>query len=138
MEIYSKPGYITVSYDEADHVIIFDWTKFTVTLDEIKELHQKALKTAQERKCYDYIAETSKVRTALPQPVIKWWGQEWIPELVKAGLRSITTVVPSSAIAKLSTRSWQTEVIEGITMKNVQSLQEAKAFVNELRQQAPV
>jgi hypothetical protein len=135
MEIYSKPGCITVSYDEVDHVVIFDWTKFVVALDEIKELHQKALKIAQERDCYDYIAETSKVKSALPQPVIEWWGQEWVPELVKAGLRSITTVVPSSAIAKLSTRSWQTEVVDGITMKNVQTLQEAKAFVNELRKQ---
>jgi hypothetical protein len=133
MVIYTNPRYITVSYDERNQVVLFDWTNFAISLADIQELHAKALDTARKHQCYYYIAETSKVRTALSQEIIQWWGQTWVPTLVKAGLQAIVTVVPSSAIANLSTKSWQTQVVDGITMKNVTTLQEAIAFTNSLR-----
>ena len=133
MIIYEKPGYIRVYYRPDTNDIVFDWTNFLVTLEEIKELHQKALATAQEKQCFYYIAETSKVATTLRPEVIKWWADEWVATMASAGLQGIITVVPKGAIAALSTHSWQAQVINGIKMKNVKSLAEAETVIQELR-----
>ena len=63
--IHEIPGYIQVSYDEAKDYVLFDWTDFTVTLDQIKAIHEKALAAAQQKHCSYYGAETSKVKTVL-------------------------------------------------------------------------
>jgi hypothetical protein len=135
MLIYEKPNHIQVVYYPNENFILFDWTNFRVTLAEIRELHEKALATAQEKGCYYYIAETSKVRNILPGDVIRWWGEVWVPKLVAAGLRAIVTVVPSSTstLATLSTHDWQVVVVGGITMKNVKSFSAAKALIKTLQ-----
>jgi hypothetical protein len=130
--IFSKPGIVTVSYNANKNYVLFDWTSFAVTLDEIKTLHTAALRAAESHSCRTYIAETSKVTNTLRQDVIEWWGSVWVPRLAKAGLRAIITVQPTSAIASLSTRSWQRTVIEGITMINVGSLADAEAALASL------
>ena len=133
MVIYGKPGIVEVSYDIVQQVIIFDWTSFLISLPDIQELHQKALETAQLKDCQYYIAETSKVITALPQEVIQWWGGTQVPKLASIGLKAIVTVVPDNAIASMSTTSWQSEVIGTVIMKNVKTLPEAFAVVHDLR-----
>lgn len=130
--IHEIPGYIQVSYDEAKDYVLFDWTDFTVTLDQIKAIHEKALAAAQQKHCSYYVAETSKVKTVLRPEVVAWFG-EWFPKMVAGNIRTIVTVVPSSALANLSTRSWQSEVVGTITMRNTASLKEAEAFVQEMK-----
>lgn len=136
MIIYEKPGYIQVVHRAELNYIVFDWTDFLVTLEEIQELHQKALTVAQQKQCHYYVAETSKVSTVLRSEVIKWWADEWVPAMAAANIRGIITVVPKSAIAALSTHSWQSQVINGINMKNVRNIEEAEAQIEELRQTA--
>jgi len=132
MIIYRKEDFIQVSYRSKLNYIIFDWTNFFVTLEDIQDLHQKALKTAKEKNCFYYVAETSKVNTILRPEVIKWWGDIWVPELAEAGIKGIVTVVPTSVISTLSTHSWQSRVVNSITMKNVKTLQEAEAYIKKL------
>ena len=57
MVIYTNPNYVTVSYDEANHVILFDWTNFTIPLSELQKLHQKALDAMLQKQCFYFIAE---------------------------------------------------------------------------------
>lgn len=133
MIIYEKPQHIQVVYHPNKNFIVFDWTDFTVTLAEIQELHEKALATAQEKRCYYYIAETSKVRNVLPQQVVKWWGQVWVPKMVEAGLQAIVTVLSTSALATRSTHAWQAEVIGGITMIDVRTFSAAEAVIKDLQ-----
>lgn len=135
MVVYDKPGYVQVRYQPADNIMVFDWTNFMVTLEEIQDLHGKALDAARKKLCWDFVAETSRVQNVLRQDVIEWWGTVWVPELVKAGLRSIVTVVPTKAISQLSTQSWQAKVVGPITMKNVATFAEAKAVIKELRRE---
>jgi hypothetical protein len=132
MIIYEKPQYIQVVYRPKLNYILFDWTNFLVTLAEIKDLHKKALATAQEKQCHYYIAETSKVTTTLLPEVIKWWSDEWVAAMAVGQIRGIATVVPKAAIAALSTHSWQSQVVNGIKMKNAKSLLEAEAIIQEL------
>ena len=134
MIIYEKPAYIQVVYRPELNYIVFDWTDFLVTLAEIKELHQKALTVAQEKQCHFYVAETSKVSTVLRSDVIKWWAEEWMSAMVAGGIEGIITVVPKSAISALSTHSWQSQVVNGIQMKNVKSLAQAEEAIQEMRQ----
>jgi hypothetical protein len=135
--IFSKPGIVTVSYNARRNYVLFDWTSFAVTLDEIRTLHAAALAAAQKHNCRTYVAETAKVTNTLRQDVIEWWGTVWVPRLAEAGLRAIITVQPTSAIASLSTRSWQRTVVEGITMINVGSLPDAEAALASLAAETP-
>jgi hypothetical protein len=125
--VVNKPGKITVSYNAAKDYVLFDWTSFNVTLDEIKAVHEDALATAKRHNCRNYIADTSRVTNALRQEIIAWWGTTWVPTLATFGLRTIVTVPPSSAIATMSTGSWQRQVVNGIAMLNAASLAEAEA-----------
>lgn len=132
MIVHEVPGYIRVSYDEAKDYVLFDWTDFAVTLDQIKAIHEKALAAAQQKHCSYYVAETSKVKNVLRQDVVAWFG-EWFPKMAAGNIRAIATVIPSSALANLSTRNWQSEVVGSITLKNTANLAEAEAFIKELK-----
>jgi hypothetical protein len=121
------PGRIVVSYNEAKDYVLFDWTSFNVTLDEIRRIHEQALAVARRHNCRNYIADTRKVTNALRPDIIAWWGTTWVPTLSRYGLRCIITVPPAGAIASMSTDSWQREVVDGITMINASSLADAEA-----------
>lgn len=136
MIVYEKPGCVRVEYRPMENFILLDWTAFTTSMAEIQELHEKTLAAAKQHHCYYYLAETSKVRTVFLREIIRWWGDIWVPKLAAAGLKAIVTVVPTSALAQLSTRSWQAEVTAGITMRNVKSFAEATAIIRELQQAA--
>jgi hypothetical protein len=125
--VYDKPGYLVISHNAAKDYILFDWTSFNVTLDEIKMAHEKALEAAKRYNCRHYVADTSKVTNALRQDIIAWWGSTWVPTLAKFGIRTVATVLPKSAVATMSTTSWQRQVVEGIQMINVASRAEAES-----------
>jgi hypothetical protein len=129
--IYEKPGHLVVSHNPAKNYILFDWTNFNVTLDEIRSAHKQALDAAKGADCRTYIADTSKVANTLRQDVIEWWGGTWVPELARYGLKAIVTVVPEKALAKLSTGTWQKQVVSGIAMTNVSTLAEAESQVTK-------
>jgi hypothetical protein len=133
MIIHEIPSYVRLSYNSEKNYILFDWTDFDVTLDEIKVLHQKALDTALQTGCFYFIAETSKVKTILRKEVVRWFGEVWVPKLAAAGLKAIVTVVPDIGLATLSTRHWQAGVVASIKMKNVTNLAEAEAFLEDLQ-----
>ena len=125
--IFEKPNVIVVSHNPDKNYILFDWTNFGVSLEEIKALHTAALDVAKRLGCHDYVAETSKVTNTLRQDVVAWFGDTWLPVLTKFGLRNIVTVVPKGAIATLSTKSWQRQIVGGINVINVASLADAEA-----------
>jgi hypothetical protein len=125
--VFEKAGYLVISYDATKDYILFDWTSFNVTLDEIKMAHQKALETAKRHNCRNYVADTSKVTNALRQDIISWWGSTWVPILAAFGLRAVITVLPKSALANMSTSSWQRQVVDGIQMINVASRADAES-----------
>jgi hypothetical protein len=135
--IFDVTDRVQVRHHSHEGYIVFDWSSFTIKLNEIEPLHEAALAAAQVDGCLYYIADTSKVRDVLPQDVIQWWGRIWVPKLSQAGLRAIVTVTPASALAALSTRSWQAAVIEGITMMNVPTFAQADAAIKRLQTAGP-
>ncbi len=127
--IFEVSNRVQVRHHEHDGYIVFDWSSFTIKLHEIESVHEAALATALKERCLYYLADTSRVRDVLPQDVIQWWGRSWVPKLGQAGVRAIVTVTPTSALAALSTRSWQAEVLRGITMLNVPTFAQADAAI---------
>jgi hypothetical protein len=130
--VFEKAGYLVVSHNAAKDYILFDWTNFNVSLDEIKVAHEKALEVAKRHNCRHYVADTSKVTNALRQDIISWWGSTWVPTLAKFGLRTVATVLPKSAVANMSTNSWQRQVVDGIEMINVGSRAEAESALTRV------
>lgn len=133
MVIVEKPGYLTVSHDPAKNFILFDWESFNIPLKDIKDAHAQAQSAMVKKRCYNFVADTSKVRQALSQEIISWWEKTQFPNYVKSGLKSIVTVLPASAIANLSTKAWQSSTVNGIYIKNVKSRDEAASEIRKLR-----
>jgi isopentenyl diphosphate isomerase/L-lactate dehydrogenase-like FMN-dependent dehydrogenase len=129
--LYDKPDILTVSYNPQKNYILFDWTSFFIGLEDIKEAHQKALNAAKSNKCFIYIAETSKVKNVLSQEIVNWFGT-WVPKLAEYKLKAILTVVPKSSLAGLSTKSWQKNVVAGITTIDVKSLADAEEEMKKI------
>lgn len=127
--VHETPRRVKLRVCASGGYIVFDWSSFSIKLGEIMILHEKALAAARDEHALYYIADTSKVRDVLPQEVIQWWGQVWVPKLIQARLCAIVTVVPPSALASLSTRSWQAEVVGGILLSNTATFEEAVAAV---------
>jgi hypothetical protein len=136
MIIYEDPRYIKATYEAEKGYILFDWVDFLIPLEDIKVLHAKALDIVINKQCPYYIAETSKVTTVLRPEVIEWWADIWVPKIAEAGTKAIITVVPTTAIAAMSTHSWQVQVVAGIVMQNAKTLAEAEAVIKKLKEEA--
>ena len=136
MNIHEIPNFIQVSFQEEKNYILFDWTNFSVSLEEIQTIHHKAFETAVEKHCMYYIAETSRVKNILRPEVLDWFAKEWVPVLSAGGLKAVITVVPLFGLATLSTRDWQANVVSQIFQKNVRNLAEAEACIALLQQES--
>ncbi len=131
MILFEEKNFLTVSYVEGKNYVLFDWTNFAISLDQIKIAHEKALDTVMAHKAC-YIADTSKVSNVLRPEVIDWWTSVWVPKLIANKVRGIVTVLPSSAVANLSTKSWQKEMLGGIVTINVGSMADAEEAITTI------
>ncbi len=130
MLIYEEKNCLKLFNKSNLKYILFDWESFSISLEGIKKAHQVALDNLLKNGYKTYVAETSRVKTALSQDILTWWEKEWIPKLDKNGLKLVVTVLPTTALANLSTKSWQKPVeIGNIHSKNVLSLEEAEEYI---------
>ncbi len=134
--IYDKPPYVQVVHRAELNYIAVNWTDFFISLKDIQEMHHKALEFAKKNHCYYYMAETSKVKTLLTSDIIEWWS-DWVVVMADAGVKGIITVVPTHLFGQISTLKWQAEVINGIMMKNVKTVEEGETVIQELQQASP-
>ncbi|MFH2116213.1 MAG: hypothetical protein ABIJ86_17065 [Spirochaetota bacterium] len=130
MQIYQNPKFITVTYFEKPKHILFDWVKLAIPLEDLKTLHMKAYEVAVEKKVKTLIAETSKVTDVLFQECIEWFGKDHVPRLAAGGVSRIITVVPKTALGRLTTKSWQ-GAVQGIEIHEVATLDDAIKLVVE-------
>jgi hypothetical protein len=126
--IYEKAGYIMVTFQERPLHVLFDWTRLGIPVEDLKELHLKAYDVIVAKGVKTLIAETSKVTDVLFRESIDWFGNEHVPRLSKAGVTRIVTVVPQTAMGRLSTKSWQ-GAVAGIELHNVATLADALKLV---------
>lgn len=129
-KIYEKEGFITVTFYEKPMYILFNWSKFSVSLAEMQELHMKTCEFVQNKKVKTLIGNTSKTTGVLFNECVEWFGKEQIPRLSKAGLKRFVTVVPHTALSRHSSKSWQ-QAVEGIDLYNCDTLEDAMNLIIE-------
>jgi hypothetical protein len=117
-KIYEKLGFVVVSYNPTKNFIVFDWTRYFVTLEEIKELHTKALEFARIKGVKTFVADTVKVKDVFLEECTDWFAKVQIPRLSEAGIKRIVTITPETALGRLSTKTWQAK-ISGIELYSV-------------------
>lgn len=101
----------------------------------LREALTQGLDHVKKHGVKNWIADVSQVKTAT-RPDDQQWIAEQGPAFIAAGLQSIITVLPQSALAKLSTKGWQSKVADvnaGFVMLDVGSLDEARQAVQKLR-----
>lgn len=106
------------------------WKKMHVSADLRGDLTQ-GLALVRRHGVRHWVADVSGVTTPTQKDDQVWIAEQG-PKFIEAGLKSIVTVVPKSAIAKLSTKGWQGELQSkgaGFVMVDVASLEEAAQVI---------
>ena len=130
--IFLEKPYLKIKYYPEKGYILFKWHRFNITLSQMKIAHKKALKIAEETKCFYYIADTSEAELTLTPEVIGWWRTEWVPKLLEAGIKAILTIMPKNFLAKYSTDAWHLADYKNIIMKNFENLEKAEKFLKKI------
>ena len=122
-EVFSKPGYLTITSKENPDHIYFAWESFDIPLDDCVKAFQKAENAMTERGVFHIITNTASVKQALRPEVAKWWGEVCMPSLAKCGVKLIVSVVPAGAPLG------STDVFKTITMKKAASVKDAESLI---------
>ena len=130
--IFKERPYLKIKYYPEKGYILFRWQRFNITLSQLKIAHKKALKIAEEAKCFYYIVDSSEVELTLSPEVLGWWRSEWVPKLLDAGIKAILTVMPGNFLSKYSTEAWHTADYKNIILKNFKNIEEAERFLKKI------
>lgn len=112
--------------DRSSRTLHVHWHEMHVS-SELRAALGRGLELVKKHRVEHWIADVSQVTTPT-SPDDQQWIAEQGPEFIAAGLRTIITVLPSSALAKLSTKGWQRKVGQvnaGFAMVDVGSVEEA-------------
>jgi hypothetical protein len=130
--IFSEKPFLKVKYYPLKGYILFKWHKLNIELSQLKIAHKKALKIAEEKKCFYFIADTSEASLTLTPEVIGWWRSEWVPKMQKAGIKVILTILPKNYLSLYSTDDWHLAEYKNIILQNVKDLEEAEMYIKKL------
>lgn len=131
MAIYDDGHYLRVEDHPEARCVVFNWTRFAISLEDIKKAHYAALEVVKAKGYETLIADTGNVAGVLFPDVVAWWEGEMIGKYVDAGIRQVLTVVPKSALGRLSTKDWQKQVVGKLSTLNVKSLDDALEAARE-------
>lgn len=130
--IFSERSFLKVKYYPHKGFILFKWQRLNIDLAQLKIAHKKALKYAEEKKCYYFVADTSEASLALTPEALGWWRSEWVPKMQAAGIKAILTILPKNYISLYSTKDWHSAEYKNIILQNVKNLEEAELLVKKL------
>lgn len=133
MSYYQVDGIASIDWDIAARAARITWSSFNIKLDQYKELMAQLVALLKSRSASRILVDTSAVRGAFPQAIIDDYVQRVLPELIGMGVKYMATVVPASAVGKLSTKMWQAEQVGALTMLNVESIDEGRDWLKQQR-----
>ena len=131
MSYYQVEGVATIDWDITARAARITWSSFNVKVDQFRNLMAQIIKLLTSRAGTRILVDTSAVQGALPQAIIDDYAQNTIPQFMAMGVQFMATVIPKSAIGKLSTKIWQAEQVGAITMLNVESVDEARDWLKK-------
>ncbi len=104
--IYNAPGFVDTWHEQDKGIIVAKWHKLT-TREHVRPSCEEQLKVAQTTNAKCVIVDTSTAE-GVPFPEDqKWFGDYLFPNMQKAGIKAIITVLPQNALTRLGTNTWK-------------------------------
>jgi len=126
-ELYVQPGIVRAVYAPSSRTIWAAWEKLGGH-DYIRPCCQAQLDCAKSDKAQVIIVDTSVATGTVSQEDQQWFGAFLFPEMQKAGIKAIITVLPASALTRMSTQRWKkTGEQSGMDFVEANNLEEAHA-----------
>ncbi len=131
MSYYKIEGLASIDWDIASRAARITWSSFNVKPDQFKLLMEQIVNLLKSRSGSKILVDTSAVTGALSQTVIDDYAQRVLPQFIGMGVKYMATVIPKTAIGKLSTKIWQAEQVGALTMLNVESVDEGREWLKQ-------
>lgn len=127
----TAPQLVDTEYDDELKSVIATWYNFYAPKD-LQASCQAQLKAVQEDGCKSIIVDCRQTKGVVRQEDQEWMDNYLFPEYVKAGLKAIITILPKSALSKLSTMNYKkTGSQHGIHMYECKDMETAEKLAKE-------
>jgi len=129
--LYEAHGFGNAWYESSNNCIYAHWDNM------LTSIHMRPSCEAQLQAAIKYKAKAVIIDTSISKgtPVLndqKWFGDYLFPNMQKAGIKAIITVLPKDALAKLGAKSWnKTGSLFNMDFIEVGTLMEAENQVNK-------
>jgi len=115
---------------QEEGVIYMDWTNFFSTEGLLRKAIEEQNKLVEKLKIRKVIVDSSKVvGETIAEEEMQWIAEVNFPLLEQLGLTHMVTIVSPDMIVNLTNEFWQETVFQGLTLKNVNSKEEAFAYL---------
>jgi hypothetical protein len=103
--LYDAPGFCHTWYESSNGCIYAKWENM-LTSKHMRPNCEEQLQAAIKFKAKAVIIDTSQSKGTPLVDDQKWFGEYLFPNMQKAGIKAIITVLPKDALAKLGAKSW--------------------------------
>ena len=124
--LYDAPGYGNAWFESSNNCIYAHWDNM-LTSKHMRPCCEAQLQAAIKNNAKAVIIDTASAKGTPVLDDQKWFGDYLFPNLRKAGIKVIITVLPKDALAKLGAKAWnKTGTMFDMDFIEVGSLAEAE------------
>ncbi|HTJ52230.1 MAG TPA: hypothetical protein VL443_22365 [Cyclobacteriaceae bacterium] len=109
MQTYFEKDFVTIGYDQGDHIIIVKW-KLTPTSAEFREGLNTLTTIIEHFKTGKVIGDTTHMGAIHPDDQ-QWSATEWFQSALKSGLSQLAFIVPSDIFTQMSLDGAKSQVV---------------------------
>lgn len=126
--IYFDEPWLTVHWDESCQAVWMEWKSY-VEGDDARHGLDAGLALFQRKHTSRWLADV-RLLGPVRQVDQQWINRDWFPRAIAAGLRFMATVVPKSAIARMSVKQIMSKVNDvDIVNSNFPDLEQARSWL---------
>ena len=126
--IHFDEPWLTIHWDEPCQAVRMEWKAY-VEGDQARQGLEAGLSLFQRKRASRWLADV-RLLGPVRQVDQQWINQDWFPRAIAAGLRFMATVVPKSAIARMSVKQIMSKVNEvDIINCNFDDLEQARHWL---------
>lgn len=126
--IHFDEPWLTVSWDEYCQAVRLEWKSY-VEGEPARQGLEEGLRLFQRKRTHRWLADV-RMLGPVRQVDQQWINQDWFPRAIAAGLRVMATVIPKSAIARMSIKQIMSKVNEiDIINNNFDDLEQARHWL---------
>mgnify|MGYP000930798166 CR=1 FL=1 len=103
--LYDAPGFGSAWYESSNNCIYAYWENM-LTQKHMRPSCEAQLEAVKKYGAKAVIIDTSDSKGTPMVDDQKWFGEYLFPNMQKAGIKAIITVLPKDALAKLGAKTW--------------------------------